>query len=413
MIQLETPRLILRDYRPEDEADYIRLKSDEKTMFYLQDIRLRSPQEGREDFAAMLEDQASPGRTFFFLRAGLKATGEQIGSIGYTVIGRGARGKIVDAGYFFSPQYWNQGYGTEAMKRVLAFAFEEDEVFRVTTGCLAENRGSKRIMEKCGMVREGEFPFWEYHDNQLKTRLQYRLLREEYLSQQERPSMFAVAIDGPAGAGKTSVAKAVAQKLGFLYVDTGAMYRTVALALLRAGIDPKDRPAVEAALPDIRVEVRYEDGRQKQFLCGEDVSDLLRGQDMGDAASACSAIPAVRQMLLEPQRELARHHNVIMDGRDIGTVVLPDAPLKLFYTAAPEERARRRWEQLRQTGKPDAYETVLAEVLQRDHNDSTRDAAPMRQAEDALLLDTTNLDFDGAVAAVLRLIEERGGPHAR
>lgn len=180
MIKLETERLILRDHAPEDREDYIRLKSDPKTMYYLQDIRLHSRREGEKDFEEVLADTASPERRFVFLRAELKETGELLGSVGYTVKSRTPLGKLVEAGYFYLPEFWGRGYGAEAFARVLEFAFSEDNVYRVTTGCLRENGGSERIMRKCGMILEAERPGWEWHDGVMKTRVEYRLLREEF-----------------------------------------------------------------------------------------------------------------------------------------------------------------------------------------------------------------------------------------
>lgn len=219
--------------------------------------------------------------------------------------------------------------------------------------------------------------------------------------------MFSVAIDGPAGAGKSSVAKAAAQCLGFVYVDTGALYRTIGLYLLRRGVDPKDPAAVEPLLPAIEVTLSHTPEGQKMFLNGEDVTDQIRTPEVSMAASDCSAIPAVRAALLELQRDLARKHNVLMDGRDIGTVVLPDAPLKIFYTADAEERAKRRVLQLREAGKPADYDAILEDIRQRDYQDSHRAAAPLKPAPDSVLLDTTHLTFDQAVEAVIRLVEER------
>ena len=219
--------------------------------------------------------------------------------------------------------------------------------------------------------------------------------------------MFSVAIDGPAGAGKSSVAKAAAQRLGFVYVDTGALYRTIGLYLLRRGVDPSDPAAVEPLLPAIEVTLAHSAEGQKMFLCGEDVTGLIRTPEVSMAASACSAIPAVRAALLELQRDLAKKHDVLMDGRDIGTVVLPDAPLKIFYTADAGERARRRVKQLRDAGKPADYDAILEDIRRRDDQDSHRAAAPLKQADDAVLLDTTRLTFDQAVEAVVRLVRER------
>lgn len=219
--------------------------------------------------------------------------------------------------------------------------------------------------------------------------------------------MFAVAIDGPAGAGKSSVAKAAAKELGFIYVDTGALYRTIGLYLLEHGIDPKDAASVESVLPDIRVELAYAGEGQQMFLCGENVTDRIRTPEVSMATSACSAIPAVRAFLLELQRGLAGQNNVLMDGRDIGTVVLPDAQLKVFLTASPEERARRRVKQLQEAGQPADFETILADIQDRDYQDSHRAAAPLKQAEDAVLLDTSGISFEESVAKLTDLVRAR------
>lgn len=221
--------------------------------------------------------------------------------------------------------------------------------------------------------------------------------------------MFAVAIDGPAGAGKSSVAKAAAQELGFVYVDTGAIYRTIALHVLRQGVDPHDAPAVEALLPAIQVGLEYTPEGQVMRLNGEDVTSLIRTPEVSMATSACSAIPAVRAFLLQLQRDLAEKNNVLMDGRDIGTVVLPDAEVKVFLTASAEERARRRMLELEERGTPEPYAAILRAIQERDWNDTHRDAAPLRQAEDAVLLDTTALDFVQSEDALLHIIRERTG----
>ena len=180
MISLETKRLILRDYQEADLQVYYKLKSDPKTMYYLQDIMLRSRQEAEEDFARVLSDQKSRERQFYFLHMERKEDGEQIGSIGYTVTADVPVGKLVHLGYFTYPQFWGQGYTTEALKRILKFAFLENGVYRVTTGCLTENVGSERVMQKCGLVKEAEHVDWEWHDGQMKTRKEYRMLRGEY-----------------------------------------------------------------------------------------------------------------------------------------------------------------------------------------------------------------------------------------
>ena len=179
-MRLETGRLILRDYNERDRAAYFKLKSDPETMYYLQDIQLFSEAEGVEDFANVLRDQRSGSRKFYFLHMELKDTHEQVGSIGYTVTDTTPVGKLVHAGYFIFPRFWNQGYVTEAFKRVLEFAFTENDVYRVATGCLAENVGSERVMQKCGLIKEAEHVDWEWHDGKLKTRLEYRLLKDEW-----------------------------------------------------------------------------------------------------------------------------------------------------------------------------------------------------------------------------------------
>lgn len=215
----------------------------------------------------------------------------------------------------------------------------------------------------------------------------------------------SVAIDGPAGAGKSTLAKRVAAALGFLYVDTGAIYRTLGLFALRGGVNPGDPAAVENLLPHFSFRMDYgPDGGQHMFLGSEDVTQAIRAPEVSQASSAVSAIPAVRTYLLETQRELARRHHVVMDGRDIGTVVLPEADVKIFLTASPEARARRRCDELAEKGMPQDYEAVLADLVARDRKDTTRSAAPLRQAEDAILVDTTHLDLDESFQALLDVV---------
>lgn len=218
----------------------------------------------------------------------------------------------------------------------------------------------------------------------------------------------AIAIDGPSGAGKSTLARRAAAELSYLYVDTGAIYRSIGYYARKNGIDPKNESAVLAALPNIQVELCYgSDGLQHMMLCGQDVTKEIRLPEISLYASAVSAFPGVRAHLLEMQRELARKNSVIMDGRDIGTVVLPDADVKIFLTASPEARASRRCLELTQRGTPEDYEKVLREIEQRDYEDSHRAVAPLRQAEDAVMLDTTNLDFEQSLAALLNIIWER------
>ena len=219
-----------------------------------------------------------------------------------------------------------------------------------------------------------------------------------------------VAIDGPSGAGKSTLARSAAARLGYLYVDTGAIYRTIGCAVRRQGIDPGDQAAVVAALPSLSIRLTYgEDGLQHMALDGEDVTEEIRLPEVSRYASLVSAYPEVRAYLLEMQRQLAREHSVIMDGRDIGTVVLPDAEVKVFLTASAEERARRRMRELEQRGTPEPYETILRSIQERDWNDTHRAAAPLRQAEDAVLLDTTDLDFAQSEEALLDIIQKGAG----
>lgn len=220
-----------------------------------------------------------------------------------------------------------------------------------------------------------------------------------------------IAIDGPSGAGKSSVADAVCKQLGILHLDTGAMYRAIGLCALEMGIDPGDETAVSLMCKEnkAQVDVAYHDGVQATYLNGNDVSSLIRTQEVGGAASTVSRYPAVRTMLVRRQQEMAAAQPMLLDGRDIGTVVLPDATVKIFLTATAEERARRRMLQLQEKGDTTPFETVLAEVNARDLQDTTRSLTPLRQAEDAVLLDATNLTFDETVAAVMALVEEKYG----
>ena len=223
----------------------------------------------------------------------------------------------------------------------------------------------------------------------------------------------SIAIDGPSGAGKSSLARRAAAHFGFIYVDTGAIYRCVGLAAHRQGIDTKDAEAIAALLPSLSIGMRYnEAGEQRMFLGEEDVSAAIRMPEISICASNVSAHAAVRAYLLEMQRKMAREHDVIMDGRDIGTVVLPDAELKIFLTASAEARAQRRMLELQAKGVEAQFDEVLRDIELRDYQDSHRETAPLRRAEDAVLLDTTEIDFDGSFVALCRIIEERLGVRA-
>lgn len=219
--------------------------------------------------------------------------------------------------------------------------------------------------------------------------------------------MIRIAIDGPGGAGKSSVAKMVAKELGIIYVDTGALYRTIGLYMLGRNISPKDSAAVVAALPDFTLELKFLDGRQVILLNGEDVGDTIRTPEVSMAASAVSAIKEVREYLLNTQRDIAAKNSVIMDGRDIGTVILPNAEVKIFLTASPEARAKRRYEELKAKGQDVSYEQVFSEMAERDKNDSTRDIAPCVPAKDATLLDNSDLTLEGTKNAIIKLVKKK------
>ncbi len=219
--------------------------------------------------------------------------------------------------------------------------------------------------------------------------------------------MMNIALDGPGGAGKSYLAKAIASALGIVYVDTGALYRTIGLYVRRAEKDPKNETEVAALLPEIEIDLRFENGEQKIYLGGEDVGDSIRTPEMSMYASAVSALPPVRAFLLEMQKSIARRTSVIMDGRDIGTVILPDADVKIFLTASNEVRAKRRYDELLARGQDVRYEDVLSEMIERDRNDSTRAVAPLVPAEDAVILDNSELDREGTIARALEIIREK------
>ena len=217
--------------------------------------------------------------------------------------------------------------------------------------------------------------------------------------------MINIAIDGPAGAGKSSVAKAVAKELGFIYVDTGALYRAVGVNALKNNIKTDDKEAVIAMLPDTKVELRYIDGVQRVILNDEDVSETIRMPEASMAASNVSAIPEVRAFLLNLQHDMAEKNNVIMDGRDIGTVILPDAQYKFFLTATAEVRADRRFKELKEKGIDVDYNALLEEIIQRDYNDSHRATAPLKQADDAIFVDSSNMNLEESINHILSFIK--------
>ena len=218
---------------------------------------------------------------------------------------------------------------------------------------------------------------------------------------------YRIALDGPSGAGKSTIAKRLSAELGFVYVDTGAMYRSIGLYCLQNGIDTADEAAVTAALPQIDIALKYVGGEQRVILNGTDVSKEIRINEVSMAASKVSAYKAVRAFLLDTQRNMAKTQSVIMDGRDIGTGVLPDAEIKIFIVADPEERAKRRYKELIERGQNVPFEEVLKDIIQRDYNDENRAEAPLRQAEDAIRLDTSLLDFEQSYNAVLEIAKNK------
>lgn len=219
---------------------------------------------------------------------------------------------------------------------------------------------------------------------------------------------YSIAIDGPAGAGKSTIAKALAKDLGYHYVDTGAIYRTVAYFLDLLGVSPKDVDGVERYIDELTINIEYdEEGKQHMIMNGMDVSDEIRTQDISQKASLVSAHKVVRNVLLDMQRDVAKKHNVIMDGRDIGTVVLPKASVKIFLTASAEVRAKRRTDELLAKGQKADYQQTLKDIQQRDYQDMNRPIAPLKQAKDAVLLDTSDLDIEGVVAEMKRIIGEK------
>ena len=221
-----------------------------------------------------------------------------------------------------------------------------------------------------------------------------------------------IAIDGPAGSGKSTISKEIAKKMGIIYVDTGALYRAVGLKLVRSGVTADTEPPVAEILKDTVVTIKFVEGAQRVFLDGEDVSDFIRTQQISMMASKCSALPCVREFLLEMQRKLARENSVIMDGRDIGTVVLPSADVKIFLTASPECRAKRRFIELSEKGDNTPYEEILKTVIERDYNDSHRAIAPLKKADDAIEIDTTPIGLQESIEliynTILQQVEKKG-----
>ena len=217
-----------------------------------------------------------------------------------------------------------------------------------------------------------------------------------------------IAIDGPAGAGKSTIAKALAKELNYCYVDTGAIYRTVAYFLDLLGVSPKDADGVERYIDELTIKIEYdEEGKQHMLMNGMDVSGEIRTQDISQKASLVSAHKVVRDVLLDMQREVAKQNNCIMDGRDIGTVVLPKAQIKIFLTASPEVRAKRRYDELIAKGQKAELPTILKEIIQRDHQDTTRPIAPLKQAKDAVLVDTSDMGIEEVIAAIRKIVEEK------
>ena len=221
--------------------------------------------------------------------------------------------------------------------------------------------------------------------------------------------MTNIAIDGPAGAGKSTIAKKVAKQLSFIYVDTGAMYRAMALYLHRNGISADDTEKIAAVCGGAEISIEHRDGEQVVLLGGENVNPFLRTEEVSAMASKSSAVPQVRTRLVQLQQELAAVQNVVMDGRDIGTVVLPDAQVKIYLTASVEVRARRRFLELQEKGEPAVFETIAADIAERDHRDMTREVSPLKQADDAVLVDTSDMTIDEVTERILEIVKEKTG----
>ncbi|HEX2986396.1 MAG TPA: (d)CMP kinase [Caproiciproducens sp.] len=218
--------------------------------------------------------------------------------------------------------------------------------------------------------------------------------------------MIAIAIDGPAGAGKSTIARRAAMEMGYIYVDTGALYRAIGLYMLKQGINPSDSDSVVPLLKNVDISLKFRNGEQRVILCGDDVSDEIRTPEVSMAASDVSAIPKVRIFLLDLQRNIAKENNIVMDGRDIGTVVLPEARIKIFLTASPEERAKRRYDELLERGQNAVFEDVLNDLITRDYNDSHRAVAPLVPAETAIFVDTTGNTLEQSVKQLIQIIRD-------
>ena len=220
---------------------------------------------------------------------------------------------------------------------------------------------------------------------------------------------YNIAIDGPAGAGKSTIAKKLAKELGYVYVDTGAMYRAIAYYFLQNQVDVNDEEAIASACPNVNVTIAYQNGEQQVLLNGENVNGVIRKEEVGKTASTTSVYPVVRAKLMDLQRELAMKENVIMDGRDIGTVVLPNADVKIFLTASSKVRAKRRYDELTEKGVECDFDEIEKDIIDRDYRDMHRETAPLKQAEDAILLDSSELDIDGVVNRMKKIIKEAIG----
>ena len=218
---------------------------------------------------------------------------------------------------------------------------------------------------------------------------------------------FSIAIDGPAGAGKSTIAKALAKRLGFIYVDTGAMYRTMALELLRKGISPEDVPAMEQACQDVEISIAYEEGSQQVYLNGENVSSLIRREEVGNMASVSAANGKIREKLVDLKRQMAARENVVMDGRDIGTFVLPQADVKIYLTASVHTRAMRRYKEYLEKGQKVDLQQIEKDIEKRDYQDMHRDISPLKQAEDAVLLDSSDMGIEEVIDAMIALYEKK------
>ncbi|MCL2545232.1 MAG: (d)CMP kinase [Clostridia bacterium] len=404
---IETDRLILRRFTMDDVADaFHHWFSDPDVAMYMRWDAHTDSSQTKEFLSRFVTEYEK--NDFYRWAITLKKENKAIGAIGFHV--ESEFDSVADISYTLGKAFWNRGIITEALQSVLRYALVSVGINRIEAFHAIHNPASGMVMRKAGMQYEGRARQKYRSHRGLEDCDLYALLREDLTQRKDGERMpHSIAIDGPVGAGKSSVAKGVAQALGFPYLDTGAMYRALGLKVLRAGRDPQDERAATWAAESSVVSVRFENGVQRTLLDDEDVTELLRTPEAGNAASAVSQWPVVRALLVREQRDIASRIDMVLDGRDIGTVVLPNATLKIFLTADAEVRAKRRFDELIAAGNRVEYEGVLADLLARDAQDSGRAADPLRQADDAVLVDTTGMTLPQVIEHIVGLYRGRVG----